>query len=619
VKVLKISEEVHEKLKEHLKESGVFMQSYVEYFINKAIEKGIVYAMKDKIDDFKNYIYPQELDLKKGKRTLIKNVLIKKKNPHSFYIQPKDPFAFDEYLKNLTQYTNINEDSLNALYFNLPGYHNVTHPKIEPEDKQGVIKFVTRSRSTGFPMFILLKNIPEKLEEQLNKAIDGEFQLRADCTIEDAPNPYNTLEDHIKNSFGSMNFKEDGFYDETGIKFVSEKIELPKIQEFDLKEFKTDLIGYIMENSTSCDESSVLKKVTFEESPSGARKIFSKIMSLSHIISTKSRFGPATHCVVPSYLTKYLEMANDMSLTVKAYNEKHFDENDHKIMNPIGSYAGMIFFESDLVKDIHVYRTCEHTLKMCYNFDKCDVDEINSLFVNDSEHAIYKLKVLREFDSQVINSWMEHNLKSYPFIEIDGSYSPYSLDINTTSFDYSKEKEPGRKEFHQMTGLDYDAQAESILTREVFQTLLKDIITPNSDKTHEMKIYGNEEFPELVELIDDTLKEYARTESTPIVTNGRVASFLSDFSGYVPSPIKNYDGLLYHAGDYKGRAIYVDPFMKYNDDRILFMNDIQLKHGKEGILISAYKNDDIIELTKGYKILKDIVVVKVVDNENRMM
>jgi len=620
MKILKISDDLHKKLKEHLEGTSVFMQSYTEYFLNQAIQKEIVYAMKDKIDDFKSYIFTQELKGKKGSRTVIKSVEIKKKNPQYFYIKPKDQQAFDEYLETLVnlQYHNF-KNGLTDLYFNLPGYDNVKHPKIEPENKQGVLKYISKSRTTGYSMFTLLANIPESLEKQLAKPIDGEFQLSVDCEIEEAPSPYNVLEDHMSRTMDFNNIDKE-FLQETGVKLESEKIDLPKKEGFSLKEFKKDLVEFVIDNSIIYEDSSALKKITFDETEESGRKVISKIISISNIIATTSRFGPATQCIIPSWITEHVKKANDITSSYTPFDKKHNEEGS-KIMNPIGSLAGITFFESDLVDDIHVYRTCENSFKYCYNFDKCDVNDINSMFINDSKGALYKIHVLKEFDTEEINDWIVDKIKDYPFIDIDGTYSPYSLNVKKTSLT-NKELKKEDEEFLRRTGLDIDAKNKTALMSDVLQGIIKNSIKPDDDKTHQLKIYGNEKFSELIEMIDDTFDKYSRKEDTPIVTSSRVASFIADFSGYsiMSSNKISYSpmGLLYPTGMYKKRQIYVDPFMRWDDLRMLFMNDIQLKYSKDGILISAYENSKCVELTTSYKVIKDIIAVNIVDNENRM-
>ena len=56
-----------------------------------------------------------------------------------------------------------------------------------------------------------------------------------------------------------------------------------------------------------------------------------------------------------------------------------------------------------------------------------------------------------------------------------------------------------------------------------------------------------------------------------LITNGGLAAALSDISGYTINPVKskiNGQGQLYPVGSIGGISIYVDPYMRYNDNRI---------------------------------------------------
>jgi hypothetical protein len=57
-----------------------------------------------------------------------------------------------------------------------------------------------------------------------------------------------------------------------------------------------------------------------------------------------------------------------------------------------------------------------------------------------------------------------------------------------------------------------------------------------------------------------------------LVTNGGLAAALQDIAGYTVNPVKsklNGQGQLYPVGSIGDIAIYVDPYMKYNDNRIV--------------------------------------------------
>jgi hypothetical protein len=57
-----------------------------------------------------------------------------------------------------------------------------------------------------------------------------------------------------------------------------------------------------------------------------------------------------------------------------------------------------------------------------------------------------------------------------------------------------------------------------------------------------------------------------------LITNGGLAAALSDISGYTINPVKskmNASGQLYPVGSIGDISIYVDPYMRYNDNRIV--------------------------------------------------
>lgn len=604
MKILKLSDDIHNALKEHLKDTNVFMQSYVEYLINKSIQNGMIYAMKDKIELFKYFLNTQELDSKKGKRTVLKPTVLKIKNPKTFEIEADYPIQMDDYLKTLTSYNNVDESTLSSLYFNVPGYHNVKNPKVKPDNLQGVLQYVGKSRITGFPYFRLLENIQEKIEDVINKEPDGEFQLSIKCKIN---NKTFSDEEHFP-SMMSRHLDDLNFETEMGLKFETEKIDLLNRKEFSLDEFNSELLEYLKENSKYSEHKS---KFIFEDKESSVSELNVVISLLSNLMATHSRFGPATHCIIPSWLTEKFKDSIFSFTSQKAADK--LSEQSEKI-KLLGSLAGILYFESDEIDQIYLYRSCENSLKFCYSFDKCNVDEINTLIINDSEEVIYKLDVLRKYDSTPINEKILNDFKVYDFIDIDGTYSPYNLDVLTYSFQIPK------NDLFEKTGLDCKSSSEHTLVREIFQNVLQIVLNTENHKNEEFKIYGNEPFNELRESFVKALDKYSRTDSTPLVVNGLVAGFLRDFYDF--TPIQNISAYgasaLQLIGSLGKRKIYVDPFMRFDDTRMIFLNDVQLKHSKDGVLVSAYKNDNFIVMTTSYKILTDIVVLNIIDNEKKM-
>lgn len=158
------------------------------------------------------------------------------------------------------------------------------------------------------------------------------------------------------------------------------------------------------------------------------------------------------------------------------------------------------------------------------------------------------------------------------------------------------------------TGIDIVQKIESVLVNELSQTISKEIV----DKLFEMGNLNRASFPvnsnvvapynkvfdfdvdayfssnapggetthsaqrKLLTRIDEA-SHFIATEgrigpAQYLVTNGKIASILKTAAGYQISPIKsslNAQGQVYPMGQIGDITIYVNPYMKYNDDRIL--------------------------------------------------
>ena len=153
------------------------------------------------------------------------------------------------------------------------------------------------------------------------------------------------------------------------------------------------------------------------------------------------------------------------------------------------------------------------------------------------------------------------------------------------------------------TGMDIVQKMESILVNELSQTISKQIIA----KIFEMGDLNRESAPlnagndsifdlntnyvsvaqvggETTHAVQRKLitrimhaSNYIATEGRVgpaqyLVTNGGLAAALADITGYTINPVKskiNASGQLYPVGSIGDISIYVDPYMKYNDNRIV--------------------------------------------------
>jgi hypothetical protein len=74
-------------------------------------------------------------------------------------------------------------------------------------------------------------------------------------------------------------------------------------------------------------------------------------------------------------------------------------------------------------------------------------------------------------------------------------------------------------------------------------------------------------------LVMRTLVLARKNNSNKIITNGNMASVLSDSSAFANSMSRLYpDARPYQLGVLYGTSIFVDPYMRWSDNRILFYN-----------------------------------------------
>lgn len=151
------------------------------------------------------------------------------------------------------------------------------------------------------------------------------------------------------------------------------------------------------------------------------------------------------------------------------------------------------------------------------------------------------------------------------------------------------------------TGMDIVQKMESILVNELSQTISKQIVAKifemgDLNRTSAPTRGGAPLFDLNTNYASGTLggetthavqrklitkimhaSNYIATEGRVgpaqyLVTNGGLAAALADISGYTINPVKtkiNGSGQLYPVGSIGDISIYVDPYMKYNDNRIV--------------------------------------------------
>jgi hypothetical protein len=233
-----------------------------------------------------------------------------------------------------------------------------------------------------------------------------------------------------------------------------------------------------------------------------------------------------------------------------------------------------------------------------------------------SSAAVELISALEDHIPGFVSNWADNNLSpmnrnadenSYPGI-IAPRVSSKSVQVGTIEIS-SALKRTEIEDIKANTGMDIVQKMESILVNELSQTISKQIVA----KIFEMGDLNRASAPTLTAtagIADRTIfdfdvtsylatnapggetshavqrkliskifnaSNYLATEGRIgpaqfAVTNGNLASVLMDISGYTINPAKsklNTAGQLYPVGTIGDITIYVDPYMKYNDNRIV--------------------------------------------------
>ena len=155
------------------------------------------------------------------------------------------------------------------------------------------------------------------------------------------------------------------------------------------------------------------------------------------------------------------------------------------------------------------------------------------------------------------------------------------------------------------TGMDIVQKMESILVNELSQTISKQIVSKifemgslnrqsaplstagnaavtifDLDTTYATTALGGETSHAVQRKLITKIAHASNFIATEgrvgpaqyLITNGGLAAALQDIAGYTINPVKsklNSQGQLYPVGSIGDISIYVDPYMKYNDNRIV--------------------------------------------------
>lgn len=171
----------------------------------------------------------------------------------------------------------------------------------------------------------------------------------------------------------------------------------------------------------------------------------------------------------------------------------------------------------------------------------------------------------------------------------------------------------------QIDGIDTEAQIVNLVINEINTKIYNDIIRNlfKSDIYDFLDCRGKEleiEFRDLFPLIVDKVGDYKN-----IICSSLLGSLFSDLSLFLRAvsnkiPKGNY---LYKVGNISGINLWVDPYMKYNDTRLVAFNEVGFKF--EGIKCQEIVDENsfaprmISEVQYGYKIDASKVIYLITD------
>lgn len=125
-------------------------------------------------------------------------------------------------------------------------------------------------------------------------------------------------------------------------------------------------------------------------------------------------------------------------------------------------------------------------------------------------------------------------------------------------------------------GIDMVNKVQSMQISECIQGLFKNISselikTKNIDYIQISEINLDYNFP------PELINKVAQTGFSTIIVNSKLGASIQDSVGYSPhlNPnVINTNGVMYKIGSFFGKEVYVDSYMRYNDNRIILFDDI---------------------------------------------
>lgn len=145
-------------------------------------------------------------------------------------------------------------------------------------------------------------------------------------------------------------------------------------------------------------------------------------------------------------------------------------------------------------------------------------------------------------------------------------------------------------------GIDMVDKVQSMQISECIQTLFKKITselikTKNIDYIQIDDINLDYNFP------PELINKVTQTKFSTMIVNAKLGASIQDTVGYSPhlnSNVINTNGLMYKIGSFFGKEVYVDPYMRWNDARIILFDDVVMNFDN----FTSYENSEATFATR---------------------
>lgn len=590
MKILKIKDDIHQKLKEHLKDEKVFMQEYVEHIIEDSIKNNYLYM------NLENLITSLE------ELVTIKKIKGDKYSLHyvDFGVDPSANYQeFSVTSSNIediiTWYTNIP----NAKYFNIIGSNCVTATDIYNEDMYN-LPYIEIMHIDPLNIEILKNNI---IKSTLKRSITIKLWNYHSIKNEDV---VYLLKQKTKNDLEFGDFEDVELMGILSPKVLNKKGVLSDISET----FKQDVVKKIIEFCHKNNETNLELILDDKDDINiSYRKTISKIIMAGSVIAVGGRIGAGNTVLIGEKIYNIIKNNNAGTEILK-------------IENPDFTYVGKIadlsvIYDKSIDDDnIYVYRKNNIDMpNIAVILDETPtLGNIKGVIVDIGLQPHLQFKAISILDNISIDKdedVIQKMLDSYVFIQKNPNHSKFNL-----------------IDFKISTVLIHNEETPKQLASDVIGHLLKNDDTTGLDKI----IIGNINFNK--QLVDDKILDMiinnCDKNNISIITNCVVGAYLQDMLNFIfdKSEIKiRLISGIYIIGTIKHNDkiihVYVNPYMRYNDKRIFIINDFRLSYNKTLLRsINVSKNmtsHDILNFNILYKIDKDILFFEIEDSGNFLM